>query len=179
MKASNFILLMLLMTMSACNREPSLQKYFVESTEDSDFVSVDVSPSILNINENNLTADQKSALATFDKMNVLAFKLDETNKSRYEVEKTKVVEILKDEKYQPLMKFGKGKDGVSVSYVGTEDDIKEFVIFASNEENGFAVARILGKDMNPTSIMTMIDAMKHSNVNLEQLKPFQDILMKK
>jgi hypothetical protein len=165
--------------MLSCNHEPSLQKYFVESTEDNDFVAVDLSPSILNIDDKALTAEQKAALATFDKMNVLAFRLDETNKTRYEAEKTKVTEILKDEKYQQLMKFGKGKDGISVSFVGTEDDIKEFVIFASNQENGFAVARILGKDMNPTSIMTMMEAMKHSNVNLEQLKPFQEILTKK
>jgi hypothetical protein len=41
------------------------------------------------------------------------------------------------------------KEGASVSFVGTDDHIEEFVFFANKEENGFAVVRILGKDMNP------------------------------
>jgi hypothetical protein len=46
------------------------------------------------------------------------------------------------------MKFASGKEGASVSFVGTDDHIEEFVFFANKEENGFAVVRILGKDMN-------------------------------
>jgi hypothetical protein len=37
------------------------------------------------------------------------------------------------------MKFASGKEGASVSFVGTDDHIEEFVFFANKEENGFAV----------------------------------------
>ena len=109
-------------------------------------------------------------------MNVLAFKLNDKNKAQFEIERAKVDLILKDAKYQQLMKFGSGKEGASVSFVGSDDHIEEFVFFANKKENGFAVVRILGKDMNPTNIMTMISVLKESKIDLEQLKPLQQLL---
>lgn len=162
----------------SCNSEPSLQKYFVENTENKNFIALDVSPSILNIDKTKLSAEQNQALQSFDKMNILAFKLNPTNKAQFEIERAKVDTILKDEKYQQLMKFGSGKEGASVSFVGTDDHIEEFVLFANKKENGFAVVRILGKDMNPTSIMTMMSVLQSSNIDLEQLKPLQEMFKK-
>jgi hypothetical protein len=162
--------------LTGCKQEPTLQKYFVEKTENTNFIALDVSPSILNINPQKLSAEQKSALASFDKMNILAFKLSEQNKGEYEAERSKVTEILKDEKYQQLMKFGKGKDMASVSFVGDENNIEEFVVYANRKDNGFAVVRILGKDMNPTNIMTMLSVLKESNIDMNQLKPLQEMM---
>jgi Domain of unknown function (DUF4252) len=93
-------------------------------------------------------------------MNVLAFKINDKNKVRYEIEKAKVTAILKDEKYQQLMKFGSGKEGASISFVGTDEKIEEFVLFGNQKTTGFAVVRILGKHMNPTSISERISALK-------------------
>ena len=117
-----------------------------------------------------------ASLKTFKKMNVLAFKANEQNKVKFDTERTKVTEILKDEKYQQLMKFGSGKEGASVSFVGTDDHIEEFVLFANKKENGFAVVRVLGKDMNPTNIMTLISVLQQSNIDMEQLKPLQQLI---
>jgi hypothetical protein len=164
--------------LSSCNNEPTLQKYFVENTENKNFIALDLSPSILNIDAIKLSAEQNAALKSFDKMNILAFKLDAKNKAEFEVERAKVNEILKDEKYQQLMKVGHGKEGASVSFVGDDEHIEELVLYANKKENGFAVVRILGKDMNPTRIMTMISILQKSNVNLEQLKPLQQLLEK-
>ncbi len=164
--------------LASCNSAPTLQKYFVANSENKNFIALDVSPTILNVDPTKLTVEQNKALKSFDKMNVLAFKINATNKAQFEVERAKVDTILKDEKYQQLMKYGSGKEGVSLSYVGTEDHIDEFVIYANKKEEGFAVVRILGKDMNPADIMTMVSVLKSSNINLEQLKPLQGFLKK-
>jgi hypothetical protein len=148
MKTVYGIALLLSLFLSSCNSEPSLQKYFVENTENKNFIALDVSPDILNVDKTKLSVAQSDALKSFDKMNVLAFKLNATNKAEFEKERAKVNLILKDKKYQQLMKFASGKEGASVSFVGTDDHIEEFVFFANKEENGFAVVRILGKDMN-------------------------------
>ncbi|QBZ99016.1 DUF4252 domain-containing protein [Flavobacterium sangjuense] len=161
---------------SSCNSEPTLQKYFVESSEKKDFIALDVSPSIINIDKTKLTAEQKTALGSFDKMNILAFKLDEKNKTQYDAESQKVTQILKNEKYQELMKVGSGKDAASVSFVGDENHINEFILFAKKKENGFAVVRILGNDMNPNNILNMISLIKSSNIDIEQLKPLQGLI---
>jgi hypothetical protein len=74
-----------------CTSEPTLQKYFVENTENKDFIALDVSPSILNVDKSKLSAEQNGALESFDKMNVLAFKLNETNKEQFESERRKLL----------------------------------------------------------------------------------------
>jgi hypothetical protein len=160
----------------SCNSEPTLQKYFVENTENKNFIAMDVSSSILNVDETKLSVKQNAALESFDKMNVLAFKLDDKNKAQFEIERAKIDNILKDPKYQQLMKFGSGKESASISYVGSDDNIEEFVLFANRKETGFAVVRVLGKDMNPTNIMTMLSVLKESKIDLEQLKPLQQLI---
>jgi hypothetical protein len=162
----------------SCKSEPSLEKYFVENAENKDFLQVDVSPSILNLDKAKLTIEQSTAMKSFDKMNVIAFKINDKNKAKFDVERAKVSEILKNEKYQQLMKFGSGKEGASISYVGDDDHISEFVLFGNKKETGFAVVRVLGKDMNPASIMTMVGALQSSKIDLEQLKPIMEMIKK-
>ena len=178
MKTGYGILLLFSLFLISCNSEPTLQKYFVENTENKNFIALDVSPSILNVDKTKLSVAQNDALKSFDKMNVLAFKLNDKNKAEFETERAKVDLILKDKKYQQLMKFGSGKEGASVSFVGTDEHIEEFVFYANKKENGFAVVRILGKDMNPTSVMTMMSVLQQSNIDLEQLKPLQQLMAK-
>lgn len=172
------ITLLLSLILGSCNSEPTLQKYFVENTENKDFIALDISSNILNLEKTKLTVGQNEALRSFDKMNVLAFKLNDKNKAQFETERAKVNLILKDTVYQQLIKFGSGKEGASVSYVGTDDHIKEFVFFANKKDVGFAVVRVLGKDMNPTHIMNMISVLKESKIDLEQLKPLQELIKK-
>ncbi|WP_309609168.1 DUF4252 domain-containing protein [Flavobacterium sp.] len=170
-----FIIVSVFLLLFGCKSEPSLQKYFVENTENKNFVSVDLTPKMLNVDAQKLNTSQKEALNSFEKVNVLAFKINDTNKSEFEIERAKVTTILKNEKYQQLMKFGSGKEGAQISYVGTDDHIEEFVIFGNKSENGFAVVRVLGKDMNPTHILEMISVLKNSNINTNQLKSLESI----
>ena len=168
--------LLLILTLVSCNSDPSLQKYFVENTDNKNFIALDVSPSILNVEKTKLSTEQTEALKSFDKMNILAFKANATNQVQFETERAKVKAILKDPKYQQLMSFGSGKDGASISYVGSDDNIKEFVVFANRKENGFAVVRVLGENMNPNNIMTLMSVLKESKIDMEQLKPLQQLI---
>jgi len=160
----------------SCNSEPSLQKYFVDNSEKKDFVALDISSSIINIDKTKLTTEQKTALESFDKMNVLAYKLNKNNQSQYDIESQKVTQILKGKEYQELLKIGSGKDGASVSFVGDENHIDEFVLFAKKKENGFAVVRILGNNMNPNNIMSMLSLIKSTNIDMAQLTPLKDLI---
>lgn len=162
--------------LASCTSEPSLQKYFVENSEKKGFIALDISSSILNTDKTKLTAEQKTALESFDKMNIIAFKINDKNKDTYEEESAKVSQILKSDTYQELMTVGSGKDAASISFVGDEDNIGEFVLFAKRKDNGFAIVRILGNDMNPNNIMTMLSVLKTSEIDMEQLKPLQALI---
>lgn len=171
------IILFSIVTLTSCSNKPSLQKYFVENTESNDFIAIDLGSDIINTEKMSLTDSDKEALKSFEKINVLAFKKDEKNKGKYGTEIEKVKTILKDTiSYKELMKFGSGNDGASIYFVGDDEHINEFVLFANKKENGFAVVRVLGKDMNPMNIMNIINLMQKADINLEQLKPLQNIM---
>lgn len=162
----------------SCSSEPSLQKYFVENTESKDFIAVDVSANILRLDKSKITAEEDAALKTFEKMNIIAFKADAKNQAKFAAEKTKVQAILKDKKYQELMKVNSGKQGGAVYFVGDDDKIDEFVLYGNTSDTGFAVVRILGDEMNPTSIMTMLSLLQKANLDIAQLKPLEAMIKK-
>nr|MBP7397448.1 DUF4252 domain-containing protein [Flavobacterium sp.] len=142
------------------------------------FIALDISSSILNVDQAKLSLEQQQALQSFEKMNILAFKRNPNNTAEFETERAKLNGILKNPKYQQLMKFGSGKEGASVSFVGADEHIEEFVLFANQKETGFAVVRVLGKDMNPTHIMNMMSVLQQSRIDLDQLKPLQALMKK-
>ncbi len=180
MKIAKILIVVLgLSLLISCNSEPTLQKYFVAKSEDKNFISLDVAPSILNVDKTKLSENEKSVLKSFTKMNVLAFKADQTNKAEFETERTKVNLIMKNPEYQLLMKVGSGKDQGTVSYVGEDNHINEFILYGNKKDMGFVVVRILGKDMDPSNVMTLISMMQKSNIDMEQLKPLMEAFKNK
>lgn len=171
------LLVSVVMLLCSCNDKPTLQKYFVKNTESSKFIAIDLAPSIIKTDKMALSETEIAALKSFEKMNILAFRTDSTNSVGYEEEIKEVKTILKDESYQQLMKAGSGNDGAAIYFVGEDDEhIEEFVVLVGKKENGFAVVRVLGKDMNPTHIMNMLSLLQKSQVNLDQLKPLQQLM---
>ena len=65
-----------------------------------------------------------------------------------------------------------GADPVTTEILGD----KKLAYPINKKENGFAVVRVLGKDMNPTHIMNMLSLLQKSQVNLDQLKPLQQLM---
>ena len=161
----------------SCEDKPTLQKYYVKNTESPKFIALDLASSIIKTDKISLSETEKAALESFEKMNILAFRVDSTNTAEYEKEIKEVKTILKDESYQQLMKAGSGNDGAAIYFVGNDDEhIEEFVVLAGKKENGFAVVRVLGNDMNPTHIMNMLSLLQKSQVDMEQLKPLQQLM---
>ena len=161
----------------SCEDKPTLQKYYVKNTESPKFIALDLASSIIKTDKISLTETEKAALESFDKMNILALRTDSTDITGYDKEIKEVKAILKDESYQQLMKAGSGNDGAAIYFVGNDDEhIEEFVVLAGKKENGFAVVRVLGNDMNPTHIMNMLSLLQKSQVDMEQLKPLQQLM---
>ena len=161
----------------SCEEKPTLQKYFVKNTESPKFIALDLASNIIKTDKVALSETEKAALESFEKMNILAFRADSTNTAEYDKEIKQVKAILKDESYQQLMKAGSGNDGAAIYFVGNDDErIEEFVVLAGKKENGFAVVRVLGNDMNPTHIMNMLSLLQKSQVDMEQLKPLQQLM---
>ncbi len=154
----------------SCSNEKSLQKYLVEKQDDTAFLKVDISSSILQADGNTLTEEEKDILKTVKKINVVAFQLEEDNLLDYEKNKKELKEILKQEKYKTLIKFGSNGKGAVLKYTGDPKAIDEFIVFASDNQKGFAVFRLLGDNMQPDKMVKLLKGIEKGDVDVSKLK---------
>ena len=159
----NSLLVIVALALGSCASQQSLQEYYVDNQENPNFISLDIPASILKMDEVDLTDTQKEAVESLRKFNLLAFRKTETNEADYKMEKSKIKEILKNEDFVELMKinsqYGKGV----IKYLGDENAIDEVIIYGDSKEQGFAVVRVLGKDMNPAHIVQLMQAIQKSD----------------
>ncbi|MGB5371756.1 MAG: DUF4252 domain-containing protein, partial [Flavobacteriaceae bacterium] len=92
-------------------------------------MSIDLPVSLLNMDKADLTNEEREALESLKKLNVLAFKRNDGNTVEYSAEKDKVKAILKNEKFTELMKINTSYGKATLKYLGDEDAIDEVVIY--------------------------------------------------
>lgn len=160
----------------ACSSTQSLQEYYVDSAENPNFLSVDLPVSLLNLKKADLSGEEKEALESLNKMNVLAFKKDDTNEAAYTTEKTKVKAILKSPEFNELMKMNTPYGKATIKYVGEDDAIDEVIIYGDSKEKGFVLVRVLGNDMNPAHLAKFIKTLEKSDYKGEGLDAIGDFL---
>jgi hypothetical protein len=158
---------------ASCDNSQSLQKYYVDSNENAEFISFDIPASVLSLKNEDASAEVRETLKSIKKVNFLGFQLKDDNKAAYKVEKQKVKEILKNPKYQELISVG-GKQSFTVKFMGEEDAIDEVIVFGSDKEKGFAVVRILGSNMDPSKMMALASELNFDNEDgsMKQIESF-------
>jgi len=167
-------ILFLALSFVACNSGVSLQKYYVEKQNNDNFLSIDLPASLISLNE-NASSETKEILSTLKKLNVLAFKINETNKDDFIAENKVVKQILSHKKYNELIRVKYQKAHVTVKYLGEEDAIDEVILFASDKDKGFALARVLGNNMRPEKIIQLLqnlDDIDKDNAAFSQIEGF-------
>ena len=164
-----FILLLLLTT--SCGNSGSLQAYFVDHQEQPGYLTMDVPKSILNINEADLNPDEQAAFKSVERLNMLAYRTDVANSEGFEQELSKVKAILEADQYEELMRGGNLEDGKFViKFTGDVEKIDELVLFGHAKDRGFAVVRVLGKNMSADKMMNFSKIMSKSNIEEDALK---------
>ncbi|WP_339702006.1 DUF4252 domain-containing protein [uncultured Marixanthomonas sp.] len=160
----------------SCDNSESLQQYLVDKQDDDKFLKVDLATSLLQNENSDFTQEEKDILATVKKINVVAYPLKGENITDYQTEKDKVKSILAEEKYKTLLKMGSNNRGATLKYTGEEDAIDELIVFASDEERGFAVFRLIGDKMRPDKMMKLMNSIDNGDINIDQLSGIGDIL---
>lgn len=155
--------------LASCSSQQSLQEYYVDNSENPNFIAIDVPASILKMDGVDLTEKQAEAIESLKKFNLLAFKKTADNAAEYRAEKTKVKEILKNEDFVELMKINSSYGKGVIKYLGDEDAIDEVIIYGDSKDMGFALVRVLGRDMNPAHIVQIMQAIQKSEYDGEGL----------
>ncbi len=154
----------------SCGDSVSLQRYYVDNQESKNFIFQDVPLSMIKLDKTSFTEDQKEAYNSVNKLNFLGYKTSETNVETYKTELAKVKTILSDSKYNDLMEFSDKGNKIVVKYLGDDDEADEVVVFGSAEELGFGIVRILGNNMSPDKIATLVNAMQKANIDDSQIE---------
>lgn len=166
----SIVVLLLITAFTSCNQGPTLQTYYVDNEQKPGFVSFDIPTSFLNLEDVELSDDQKEAYESVDKLNVLTYMEADTDAVTYNLELEKVKTILKNPEYEELMRGGNSSDGKFViKYLGDEDNIDELIIFGNANNRGFLIARILGDDMNARKLMSLSSVLENANYDDAQL----------
>lgn len=175
----NFIgICLAVLALHSCNTSPSLQQYYVDNTDNPNFISVDIPASILKVSEVDLTPEQKTAYESLRKFNVLAFRLTEENKNEFAGEKETVNEILKSKDYEELMRINTGSAKGVIKILGDEESIDEVILYGNDDDMGFALVRVLGKDMRPENIMQLVEVIQKGNLDEAGLEPLKGFFNK-
>ncbi len=175
-KVHKSIYLVLAFVVMGCNNTQSLQQYYVDNSDNSNFLSVDLPVSLLNMDKVELNSDQREALKSLRKLNILAFKVTSNNRVDFQKEKSMVKEILRHSSLNELMKMRTSYGNATVNYMGDDDAIDEVVIYGDNDDKGFVLVRVLGKDMNPAKLVQFIQALQKSDYKGEGLGELQEFI---
>lgn len=172
-------LVFLALAFTSCSEEKSLQAYLVDRQEDPNFVKFDVPASLITEDNSFLNQEQKEVLATVHKLNIMAYPIKSGDsvqaQADYLAQKDIIKGILDQQKYQTLIKFGSPTQGASLKFVGETDAIDELIIFASDEERGFAVFRLTGDKMDPEKMINMMKDIENGDLDLQQMNGFGNL----
>ncbi|MCF4101770.1 DUF4252 domain-containing protein [Gillisia sp. M10.2A] len=158
----------------ACNSEQSLQKYYVDNQDNKEFVAIDV-PTSMFTNAESLDEEQLKTLETIKKINLLAIPKKAENEERIAAEKSNISEILKNKKYQLLMKYGGANAKMEVYYTGEEEAVDEVVVYGFDNERGVGIARVLGDNMKPGDILGLMRSLEKGDIDMDGLKGISTI----
>ncbi|MDA9343756.1 DUF4252 domain-containing protein [Algibacter sp.] len=154
----------------SCGDNVSLQRYYVDNQESKNFISQDIPLSLMQIDKSNFTEAQEEAYNSVNKLNFLGYKVNETDTETYLAELAKVKTILSYSKYNDLMEFSDKGNKIYVKYIGTDEEADEVIVFGSAKDMGFGIVRILGDDMNPDKMVTLISALQNANIEEGQIE---------
>jgi hypothetical protein len=156
--------------LTSCGNTTSLQSYFVDHQEAKNFMTQDIPLSMVEIDKSEFTQAQTEAYNSVKRLNFLGYKASETDSETFKKEVEQIKTILSDSKYNDLMEFSDKGNKIYVKYIGTDEDADEVVIFGSAKDRGFGIVRILGDDMNPEKMVTLINVLQHANVEEGQIE---------
>lgn len=151
---------------ASCNNEQSLQEYYVENQQNSNFVALDVPSSIFS-QSTALQPEQREVLETIKKINLLAIPQKSENAAVIEKEKVQIGNILQDDSYQLLMRYGGGDTRVEIYFTGDEEAVDEIIVYGFDKERGLGIARVLGDDMNPSDIINLAKSMESGDIDID------------
>lgn len=167
---------LILLVLVGCGSTPSLQEYYVSKSEDPNFLVIDIPTSILGIDKNNLTDEEIEALNSFHKINILMFRRTETNAKQFPQELAAVRSIIDATNFDPLLVMSDRQYSGKLLLQGTIEKPNEIVFFGSAADEGFLLARLIGRNMEVEKAVLLGNIIKRGNGFEDAMKAIEKML---
>ncbi len=145
---------------ASCSKTQSIQSYYVEKSEDLNFLVIDIPTSILGINNEVLNEAEQAALDSFQKLNVLMFRKTAANGEQFPEELKTVREIIDGQQFDPLMVVSDRQFSGKLLLEGSVERPDEIVFFGSATDEGFLLARLIGSKMQVEKAVVLAKALE-------------------
>lgn len=168
MKKYITLLVVIVLSLSSCSNQISLQKYFVTKANDDSFMSITLPSSLLQLKDGENNEDNKEILESFKRLNVLVFKNENSSNEIQSKEIETIKGILNKDKFKELIAINTSKGTGKVVFTGNDEDIDQVVGFGYNNE-GFILARVTGKNMKVKDLTKLISAIDFEKSNIDDI----------
>lgn len=162
-----FALACLMVLISSCKNEKSLQSYLVESQEKAGFMYGDLPVGSMLTAKTEVSDEVKETMKSIKKINIAFLRKTDDNTAAYEAEKATLKNIFTSDAYKSLGRVKAKGMNVNMYYSGDTNAIDEIIAFGYSKKAGVGVARLLGDNMNPAKILEMMNSVKLDGDNLE------------
>lgn len=157
--------LVITMSFTACQNSKSLQKYIVEKSENPNFITMHISPEDF-LKTSIVTSE--NPLAKIKNIHVLMFNKDDKPQLNKEYEEIK--NLLKNEKYQELVRTTNKGIKFQVNYVGSDQDIEEVIVLLNQNQEQLALLRILSNKLTINDISKIPTAFDGNSIDKEGME---------
>ncbi len=149
-----------LVAFASCSKTQSIQFYYVEKSEDPNFLVIDIPTSILGINNEVLSEEEQAALDSFQKLNVLMFRKTAANVEKFPEELKTVREIIDGDQFDPLMVVSDRQFSGKLLLEGNVERPDEIVFLGSASDKGFLLVRLIGSKMQVEKAVVLSKALE-------------------
>ncbi|PQB06926.1 hypothetical protein BST83_06990 [Polaribacter filamentus] len=164
-----FSFVFLVLFVSSCKNEKSLQSYLVDTSGKEGFFTGDLPVGSLITAKAAVSDEVKETMKSIKKINVAFLQKTADNTVAYEAEKTTLKNIFTNKEYKSLGAVKAKGMNVSVYYTGNTESLDEVIAFMYSKDLGVGVARLLGENMNPAKVIEMLNSIKMDGDNLKNL----------
>ena len=139
----------------SCEPKMTLQRYFYQAQENGDFMLFELPTSLLGQSFDGLSQEQIETLKSVRKLSALVYR-NSLNSQFANEQRVIINEFLARDGFEPLFAAQMTDEAqIAIHIQGSIDEVKEAVFFGFADDQGFVLARIMGKDMDPAAFLAL------------------------
>lgn len=140
---------------TGCNSAKTLQEYFVEKSDSADFQMIKINPN--DFIKNKEFIGKNTEINFVENVHILSYSYKDS--LPFEKEKNEINRILSNEKYQNLLRLNKYGGKFKIDYEGTDDNIKEVVIYGVQPKQKIFLVRISTNNLTVSQLSELVQKM--------------------